>query len=958
MSEPGGQTMDRSPEAQAAESPNSDFRTVALAPLPEGGDTALNGVSQPADLAAQHLTKAETRAFFDDDTPDARRAARQAPLVVPKSVANYEILGVLGRGGMGVVYKARQPGLKRLVALKMILAGGHASAEDLARFRCEAEAVAHLQHPNVVQVFEIGEDDGRPFFSLEFVEGTSLAQKLAGKPQTPRQAAEMIHVLAGAVAAAHARGIVHRDLKPSNILVSQEGTLKITDFGLAKRLEDEAAGQTHTGSILGTPDYMSPEQASGRIHEIGPASDIYALGAMLYEMLAGRVPLRGASVFDTLQQVVAKEPLAPTQLDPKVPRDLETICLKCLRKDPAKRYPRVDDLAEDLRRFLAGEPILARPVSRPERAWRWCKRNPRVAALSGAMVLMVLAWAASASQVALKFRQKNEQIAVALDDAQRGWSSAEANLQVAQENQREAKHQAEVAKINEEKAKENERRARLQETEAKHQATLAQQQALHAETNAKQAEANAEAAKEQNRKAVDLLIDLGKHLEQRLQGRRSLAEKPELRTLQTELLAMVQSSLAELAKQLEASKVTSFAMASACFNLGELLFRFGHGEEAMQQYRHGYDLVKQVADSQPDSDLARANLALMLMKMGKMELELNDDAVAARRHFVAAHDLHQAIADKPHNNGNYTATDHHRLLSFYDLQTGIADLRLGWPAEALQSFQAALAHREAWVQAEPKNVTAFSYLSEAEYYLGIVSWHLNDLESAQDHFRKALTICHEVAGKFPADFSFQLDLAQIYGDYADAKLRLGKPEEARAVAAKSLEFLQGVLAHDPDFVSRQALLAQNDERQALIALRLGETDEARRLFDEARKVRSDLEMVDANNQSWRMAAALTLAHCGEHQAAAIKAQQVVDHSPGNIGMLLQAARCWAVCAAGDADAGQQAAYRQRAVEALRKATAGDFRDPVLLETDPELSLLAADGDYAALLAEIKARAAS
>ncbi|HQU42829.1 MAG TPA: serine/threonine-protein kinase, partial [Pirellulales bacterium] len=322
-------------------------------------------------------------------------------------------------------------------------------------------------------------------FSLEFVDGKSLSNKLEGKPQTPRQAGEMIHVLAQAMAVAHARGIVHHDLKPANILVGHDGTLKITDFGLAKRLEDEAGGQTHSGAILGTPDYMSPEQASGCSREIGPAADIYALGAMLYEMLAGRVPLRGASVLDTLQQVVTKEPVSPTQLDPKVPRDLETICLKCLRKDPAKRYARVDELAEDLRRFLAGEPILARPVSKAERAWRWCQRNPRVAVLSGAVAVMVLVWAGSASGVALKFKEKNVAIASALADAKQGWNEAKTNLHVAQQNEAEAKRNAAVA------------------------------------------EENATQAKKQNERAADSLIELCAQLQKRLQGSRKVGDRPD-----------------------------------------------------------------------------------------------------------------------------------------------------------------------------------------------------------------------------------------------------------------------------------------------------------------------------------------------------------------------------------------------------------------------------------------------
>ncbi|HWB11705.1 MAG TPA: serine/threonine-protein kinase [Pirellulales bacterium] len=902
---------------------------------------------QAADLFAPGDPNAETAAYFGDDTPAVRKK-RITPVPLPQAVAGYEILGVLGRGGMGVVYKARQPGLKRLVALKMILAGNHASSDDLARFRSEAEAVARLQHPNIVQIYEIGEDDGRPYFSLEFVDGQSLSSKLEGKPQSPRQAAEIIHVLAKAMAVAHAQGIVHRDLKPANILVAHDGTPKITDFGLAKRLEDEDGAQTRSGSILGTPDYMSPEQASGRIREVGPPADIYALGAMLYEMLAGRVPLRGASVLDTLQQVVSKEPVAPTQFDTKVPRDLETICLKCLRKDPAKRYARVDDLAEDLRRFLAGEPILARPVARGERAWRWCKRNPRVAALSGAVAALIVFWGASASAVAWKFKEKNILIASALDDAKKGWTEAENNLRVAEVNEAEAKHNAEDAKKGWAEAENNLRVAQLNEAEARHNAQVADEHAAQAETNA-------DAAKEQHRKAVDLFVELGKHLEQRLQGRRSLLEKPELRGLQEELLGMVRSAMTDLAKEIESSNVTSFAMANTCFKLGELLFRFGHGEEALRQYAYGYKLVKQVVDDQPENDLARANLAVMLTQIGKMELELNDDARSARARFVEAHALQQAIADKPQNNSGHTQIDHHRLLSSYDIQTGIADLRLGQPAKARESFEAALAHREARCQAEDGNVEAKSYLSEAQYYLGVVSWHLNDLDATQDHFRKALTICHELAGQYDRDFSFLLDLAQIYGDYCDAKLRMGKPEDARRAVAKSLEFLQLVLDHDKESLSRQPLLAQTYERQALVAQRLGEADQAAKHFADARKLREDMLLVDPANQSWKMACALTLAHCGDHAAAALKAQEVLDKSPDNVGMLLQAARAWAVCASVAGEAAEKGAYRQRAIDALGKATRGEFRDPVLLETDAELSLLAEDPGYAAMLAEIKAR---
>ncbi len=281
---------------------------------------------------------------------------------------------------MGVVYRARQVALNRLVALKMILAGPHAGPEELARFRTEAEAIAQLQHPNIVQVYEIGEAEGRAYFSLEFVEGGSLASQLNGTPLPATRVAQLVEVLARAIHYAHLHGIIHRDLKPANVLLTADGTPKITDFGLAKKLEG-GTGQTQSGDVMGTPSYMAPEQAQGKIGQIGPAVDVYALGAILYELLSGRPPFRAESAWDTITQVITEDPLPPTRLYSKLPRDLETICLKCLRKEPDKRYASAEALSDDLHRFLEGEPILARPIRPWERALKWAKRRPAAAAL-------------------------------------------------------------------------------------------------------------------------------------------------------------------------------------------------------------------------------------------------------------------------------------------------------------------------------------------------------------------------------------------------------------------------------------------------------------------------------------------------------------------------------------------------------------------------------------------------
>jgi tetratricopeptide (TPR) repeat protein len=290
-------------------------------------------------------------------------------------IPGYEVEDVLGRGGMGIVFRARHLRLNRRVALKMVLAGVFATPSEKDRFYREAETVARLRHPNVVQIYDVGDAEGRPYFTMELVDGGSLSQKLAGSPLLARDSARLATTLAEAIHAAHESGIVHRDLKPSNVLLTQEGTPKISDFGLARRL-DEAAGLTQTGVVVGTPSYMAPEQARGRHDAIGPAVDVYALGAILYELLTGKPPFRAATAVETVQLVINQDPVPPSQVNAKVPRDLETICLKCLAKDPRFRYSTGAALAEDLNRFLRGEAVLARPESRLRGMVRRIRRRP------------------------------------------------------------------------------------------------------------------------------------------------------------------------------------------------------------------------------------------------------------------------------------------------------------------------------------------------------------------------------------------------------------------------------------------------------------------------------------------------------------------------------------------------------------------------------------------------------
>jgi serine/threonine-protein kinase len=303
---------------------------------------------------------------------------------IPDNFDEYEIIEELGRGGMGVVYKAREKNTQRLVCLKMMLGGEYASPEALRRFQVETEAAAHLDHPNIVPIYRAGVVNGIPYFAMKYVAGKAMdAIDREEFKADPRRCVELVAKICRAVAFAHSRGILHRDLKPANILLDRDDEPHVTDFGLAKRMDDDS-GQTRTGLIMGTPDYMSPEQAVGNNALVTVTSDVYSLGSILFDLLTGQPPFKSATIVETLTRVTREPARIPTTLHRQVDRDLETICLKCLEKDPGKRYRSAASLADELERFLRSEPIEGRPVGSAERCWRWCRRNPGLASLSAA----------------------------------------------------------------------------------------------------------------------------------------------------------------------------------------------------------------------------------------------------------------------------------------------------------------------------------------------------------------------------------------------------------------------------------------------------------------------------------------------------------------------------------------------------------------------------------------------
>jgi WD40 repeat protein len=388
-----------------------------------------------ADGAIQALRGGTPPTLPHDHTADPGTDPSAAP-PEPLSPPGFTLLAELGRGAGGVVYRARQHQPERIVALKCLR--DDPDAEQRARFLAEADAIARLHHPYIVQVYAVGEHQGQPFLCLEYLDGGTLATKIHGEPQPPREAARLLAVLAGAVQHAHEQGVIHRDLKPSNVLLTAEGTPKVGDFGLARFGRPEL---TATGAVMGTPSYMAPEQAKGDNAAVGPAADVWALGAILYECLTGRPPFRGLGVLDTLKQVAECEPVPPARLQPGVPRDLDVICLKCLEKSPARRYPSAGELAADLERFLDGRPTKARPVGRAERAWRWCRRNPAVASLLALVAVVVVAGTGTSWYLAVEaIRQKGR---------------ADAKTTEAEDNAADARAKARQALVNEKKAQEN-----------------------------------------------------------------------------------------------------------------------------------------------------------------------------------------------------------------------------------------------------------------------------------------------------------------------------------------------------------------------------------------------------------------------------------------------------------------------------------------------------------------------
>jgi tetratricopeptide (TPR) repeat protein len=828
----------------------------------------------------QHHDRAEEAGFLeaslDGSATQLNTSLSHPTQVSPQPILpGYEILGELGRGGMGVVYQARQKGLNRLVALKMIRAGAEAGPQELARFKVEAEAAARLQHPHIVQIHEVGETDGRPFFCLEYVPGGSLAQQLDGTPWPARQAAALLETLARAAHHAHQHGVVHRDLKPGNILLApnpqteapnpkseslnpksekpglasdfgfriSDFSPKVTDFGLAKRL-DEPAGQTRSGDILGSPSYMAPEQAEGRAGEIGPRTDVYALGAILYELLTGRPPFRGVSALDTLVQVRSQEPVPPSRLQPKVPRDLETICLQSLQKEPRKRYPSAAGLADDLRRFLAGEPIEARPVGAVERLGRWCRRKPLVAGLAGGLVLVFLAGFAGVTWQWLRAereRERAEQNFVQSEQQRLRARQAEARAKRRFEQVRQLAHKFiyDFHDQIQDLAGSTKARKMLVKTALKYLDNLAQEAGNDPALLFELATAYGKMGDVQGNPSYPNLGDTTGALASYRKG--------------LGLALILIKTFPEVTKAKRLRPLT--------YNkIGDIEAAQGRTAQALATYRRGLAFHQALAQADPTDPLAQRDLSVSYDYIGNMQ-SVQGQTAQALVNFRRSLAIRQRLAKADPTNALAQ-----RDLSICHCKIGDMQAAQGHNAQALASYRWALEIRRRLAKADPTNALAQRDLSGAYTHIG-------DLQAAQGHkaqafanYQRGLAIDTVLAKADPTNVLAQRDLSSSYSKIGDLQAAQGQKAEALASFRQSLAIDAALAKADPKNAQAQCDLAVSSGNVAAMLALQGQAVQALAQFQASLRIWQALAQADPQNANAQRGQAEALFNLGEMKA--------------------------------------------------------------------------------------------
>jgi tetratricopeptide (TPR) repeat protein len=729
------------------------------------------------------------------------------------TLPGYEVLGELGRGGMGVVYRARQVALDRVVALKMIRAGGQAGEEERARFRTEAEAVARLQHPHIVQIHEVGEQGGLAYFFLEFCPGGSLDKKLAGTLLPPAAAAALVEKLARAMQAAHEKGVLHRDLKPANVLLAEDGTPKITDFGLAKKLGE--VGQTQSGAVIGTPSYMAPEQAGGKPGAVGPTADVYALGAILYECLTGRPPFRAETPLETLLQVRTAEPVPPGRLVPKVPRDLETICLKCLHKEPHKRYASAQALAEDLHHFLAGEPIRARPVGAAGRLWRWCRRQPAAAGLAAALILGTVGGLAVTTGLYLRAR---EQGARAERERERAEENFRLSLRAVEKYLTNVGESAELKAVGLEKLRRDllataqefyERFTRERGGDPGLRADLGQAYFRLGYISGQLGELDKAAEFYGRMQSVFAALardnpDNPDHLAKLAMSHNDLgaAYKSAGRMQEAEANYLEARRLREqLARDQPDDPKYQAGLAQAANNLAVLYDESGRQREAEANYRQAEELYDRVARACPDVPDYQATLASTLNNRG-FRLRQQGQRDEARDCHDRARRICAALArDHPGVPGyrSQLARSHYLLADL--------DSAGGRKAEAVKGYRHAGEILGQLVQEHPYVLDYQRHRARCLNNLGVAHLTAGELDKAEGPFQEARKGYARLKDAQPRALEHAVSLGQVCGNLGNLSYRKGRTSEAEKFFTEARDLFEAVVRDHPESVQSRSDLA-------------------------------------------------------------------------------------------------------------------------------------------------------
>jgi serine/threonine-protein kinase len=876
---------------------DSDFQETTLLGTTTGdsGESVPLGETMIADASGSQNSSPSGSSLLSGPPP--------ASAVDWPDVAGYKILGELGRGGMGVVYKARQRGLNRTVALKMVLAGVHAGSQQLVRFQTEAESVARVQHPNIVQIHEVGEADGLPFLSLEFVDGAPLDKQMGGNPQDFRFAAKLIETLARAVYFAHQQGIIHRDLKPANILMTADGVPKITDFGLAKRMEEIDSSQTRSGTIMGTPSYMAPEQARGDILAIGYHADQYSLGAMLYEMLTGRPPFVGATAMETVMKVTRDEPTPPSQLRPDLPRDLETICLKALQKDVHKRYPNAFEMAADLGRFLAGEPILARPVGPAERLWRWCKRNPKVAALTLSTFGLLVAGLAISAGAAIVI-------------------ASERNLK-----ERERIAAVEARKV------------------ADEQRDIADEQRDIADTERK-------AADEQLVLAIDTIKTLIHEVQNKLEN------VPKSQELKKDLLKTAVVGLNQVGQRARgtSSMEVAYSLAAANMRLSQVFKLLGLTDEAFQHLLACHEINLKQLEAHPESDRARKNLAASYTVLGEMSLEVKREVAASLENYEKALKLREGLFYHPVNLVEAKPKEIEQGLGETYTRVGVTLLRMGDPARARDQFLKALELREELAQAYPDEMDLQQDLARTYHAVGEMSNRLDDLTTGRRYYDLCLVLREQLAQAHPEDLRLKAELQRWCLTLGDLALRADDASGAKQAFERSLMLAREMFGLDEKNVDYQRSLAAALYQVATAEGLLGEREATDRHFRECLAIREARYKAQPGNSRAKMDLIGVLAHCGDDSRAAELAEELLKEQPKDVEVAIAVACSYATSSSLADDAEKKRRDIEHAFEALGRAVDLGFRDAAILRYDPDLGPIREGPAWRDLMDRIKAKA--